>query len=386
MVLSCPVMVTPCEDYTPAACEAAIAAIGAQFPVLRDIAPGTKVALKVNLVTMLKPDRAATTHPALLTALTAYLKARGAFVTIGDGPGGAYTPRYLDSVYTATGMKQTGAALNEDFSVKQTQFPEAAVLKDFEYTGWLDNYDLIINFCKLKSHGMMGLSCAVKNMFGTIPGLTKPAYHYRFPEYERFADMLVDLNEYFRPALHIVDAVVAMEGNGPTMGTPRKVGAVLASESPYALDLVSANLIGLTPAQIPTLAAAIRRGLSPETAEDVPIIGDLTSFLVPDFNTAGADAGLEAFVSNGNPVGRLANRVMKNVMAQRPALTKQKCIGCSKCAGLCPAKAISMQSGHPRIDRDKCIRCFCCQEFCPAGALESKRSPMGDLLLKLTQK
>ena len=385
--MTAPVILSPCPDYSEENCRAAIRAIVERAPALQNLKPGARVLVKANLVTRMAPDRAATTHPALIAALVDFLKEKGAEAVVGDSPGGPFTKAYLDAVYAGTGMKNTGAAVNGDFSVKHASFPEAAVLKDFDYTGWLDGGDLIVNFCKLKSHGMMGLSCAVKNMFGAIPGITKPAYHYRFPDYHSFADMLVDLNEYFKPAFHIVDAVTAMEGNGPTAGTPRHIGAVLGSESPYSLDLVCAGLIGKTAEEIPTLAAACRRGLAPGTAAEVPLIGDISPFRVPDFDVPGAGRGVEAFL-HGGVFANAGNRVVKSVLAVRPRLEGQACVSCGKCAALCPAGAISMRqkSRKPRIDKGKCIRCFCCQEFCPAGALEPRRSSLGDLVLRHTQK
>ena len=380
-----PVALAPCPDYRESACRAAIAEIAEKCPVLHDIKAGTKVAVKVNLITLMKPEKAGTTHPALLTALVEYLHAQGAEVVIGDSPGGTYNKAYLEGVYRATGMTdaaKAGAELNWDFTVKTAQFPKAAAAKEFEYTAYLDNADLIINFCKLKTHGMMTMSCAVKNMFGTIPGLTKPAYHYRFPDYASFADMLIDLNEYFQPALNIVDAVIGMEGNGPTAGTPRQVGAVLASESPYALDLVCAKLIGLTAKDIPTLSAAAARGLAPESAEEITVLGDIAPFLIPDYKTAAVEQEMELFVSMDNAFGRFANSAVKRILAVRPMLKSDQCVGCGKCAGLCPAHAITMQRGKPKIERKTCIRCFCCQEFCPAGALEARRSRLGNMILK----
>ena len=130
----------------------------------------------------------------------------------------------------------------------------------------------------------MAMTAATKNLFGTVPGLTKGAYHYRFPEETRFADMLVDLNEYFKPRLCVVDAVWAMEGNGPTQGRPRKLGALLASKCPYSVDLACAKLIGLKADDVPTLAAARRRGLIPQTAEELNVHGDLNAFVCPDFD------------------------------------------------------------------------------------------------------
>ena len=390
-----------CPDYAPDHCAAAVERLAELCPALQRIQPGQRVLLKVNLVTGLKPERAGTTHPALVSALSAWLRDRGVSVTIGDGPGGAFTKAYLDGVYALTGMRraaaESGAALNGDFRVAHAEVQEARVLKRFDYTAWLDAGDCIINFCKLKSHGMMGLSCAVKNMFGAIPGLTKPAYHYRFPNYADFADMLIDLNEHFRPVLNLADAVVCMEGNGPTAGTPRRMGLLLASESPYALDLAAARLIGLEAGQIPTLERACQRGLAPGTALDVPLaLGEdfpetgetespwarLDAFRLPDFQSPAAEAGMEAFLSGQGFLARSGNRIVRDVLAVRPRLTASQCVGCKRCAGLCPVKAITMQNGKPRIDRAKCIRCFCCQEFCPAGALQARRSRLGDALLR----
>ena len=385
-----PVIVAPCGDYSPENCRAAIARVVAGTPALRDIRPGTRVCIKVNLITRMAPERAATTHPALVEALCRYLRGAGAEAVIGDSPGGPFTRAYLDAVYSGSGLRaaaeRSGAALNQDFSVRHAVFPEGAVLRDFDYTGWLDSGDLIVNFCKLKSHGMMGLSCAVKNLFGAIPGLTKPAYHYRFPSYPDFADMLIDLNRYFRPAVHIVDAVVAMEGNGPTAGTPRPMGAVFASGDPFGLDLVCAGLVGMGPEQIPTLEAARRRGLAPASAAEVPLQGEAAPFAIPDFDIAPPEISLERFAGGTGPLAGAANRFFRNVMALRPRLKAGACVKCGKCAQLCPANAITLGRRGPAIDRRACIRCFCCQEMCPVGALHARRSAFGDLALRLTQK
>jgi uncharacterized protein (DUF362 family) len=142
---------------------------------------------------------------------------------------------------------------------------------------------LYINFCKLKVHGMMGLSAAVKNLYGTIPGTFKVEYHYKYADHDEFGGMLVDLNEFFKPRLNIADAVVAMEGNGPTAGTPRHMGAVLASQSPYKLDIGCAGLIGLERDSIPYLKAAYNRGFIPSDYTKLIIDGEFDRFRITDF-------------------------------------------------------------------------------------------------------
>ena len=167
------------------------------------VKPGMKIAIKANLVSFLNPDKAATTHPVCLAALSDIIREKGAACIIGDSPGGLYNSAYVGRIYKATGMNETGTELNYDFSQKSTDYPEGIALKNFTYTSYLDNVDMIVNFCKLKTHGMMGMSCGVKNMFGVIPGTMKPEYHYKYPDHFTFADMLIDLNEYFRPAVTI---------------------------------------------------------------------------------------------------------------------------------------------------------------------------------------
>ncbi|MBP3588597.1 MAG: DUF362 domain-containing protein [Clostridia bacterium] len=363
---------SPCPDYSPDHCRAALEAAAGDLSWVR---PGMRVGIKLNLIHAAAPDAAATTHPALVKALTDLLIQRGATVVLGDSPGGLYNAAHLDRVYRVCGLEQLGAELNHDFSVKDGVFPHGKVLKRFQYTGWLDDCDEIINFCKLKTHGMMAMTCAVKNFFGTIPGTIKPEFHFRFPQATDFAHMLVDLQLYWKPRLHIVDAVTAMEGNGPTAGTPRELGSVLASENPFALDQICAPLIGLQPQQVPTQQAAMERGLVP----DFPFPAELLSYCKTDFRLPPTKSTLFRSVLPGK-AGELAGKAMQNVLSPRPTLMPDLCIGCGKCAALCPAKAIHMVKGKPRIHRSTCIRCFCCQEFCPKGALEARRSALAKVL------
>ncbi len=287
------VSVVPCPSYDPAVCRAALEAVLAPLGGLDWVRPGMRIAVKANLVTAMRPEKAATTHPVLLAELTKLLTARGASVVIGDSPSGLYTPAALQAVYHAAGLslaEEAGAVLNRDCSQAEAVFPEARVAKTFQYTAWLDGADAVLDFCKLKSHGMMGLSAAAKNLFGTIPGTMKPEYHFRYPDPADFARMLVDLAEYWRPRLCLVDAVVAMEGNGPTAGTPRPLGALLAGVSPHRVDLACAALIGLGPNRVPTLAAARERGLIPASAAELSVSGSLAALGAPDFRTVSAPA------------------------------------------------------------------------------------------------
>ena len=378
------VSIVSCPDYEPAQCRQALVDVLAPIGGFDFVESGMTVGIKANLVSFMKPEAAATTHPVLLAELTKLLLEKGAAkVIVGDSPGGLYTAAYVKNVYRATGMhdvEAAGAVLNQNFEQKRADYPEAMIAKSFQYTAWLDACDAIIDFCKLKSHGMMAMSAAAKNMFGVIPGTLKPEYHYKYPNAADFARMIVDLDEYFKPVLSIVDGIVGMDGNGPTMGHPKQMGVLLASKSPHVADLASAKLIGLERKDVPTLEAAYERGLIPAGWEELSIAGDLKAFLVKDFDNIGAKNDILFFGEGKGPLKKAAAKFLRTALRSRPKVAAGECVGCGKCGDICPAKAIKMQEKLPHIDRGKCIHCFCCQEFCPKGAMKVSRPAIARLL------
>ncbi len=376
------VFIERCDSYAPAEVGKAMKALAEECGLYDLVKPKMTVGIKANLVSFIKPEGAATTHPETLLALAEIIVGLGAKVVIGDSPGGLYTPAFVEKVYSVTGLKAIeteNIRLNRNYAQKSVSFSEARVLNDFQYTSWLDDCDLLINFCKLKTHGMMGMSAGAKNMFGVIPGTVKPEYHFRFPNPEDFARMIVDINDYFRPALTFCDGVVGMEGNGPTAGTPRQIGALLASPSPHSLDLVCAYIIGLDPRQVPTLMAAEERGY---ISISDPQYGELAESLrISDYKNIEVHNSI-LFSGKGSILGKVRGDILKFFLSSRPHLKPKECVGCKECFKICPAKAITMVKGKPKIDRKKCIKCFCCQEFCPKGALKVKRTFIARMLNK----
>lgn len=332
---------------------------------------GKKVVLKPNLVAKREAESGITTHPAFIRACAAYFMECGAQVTIADSPGGVYTVSALDGIYNTTGMRkaadESGAALNTDVSYQSVYKPEYSK-NTFHIITPLAGADLIVNVCRLKTHALCEISAAVKNLFGSIPGLQKAEQHARFPRRTDFAEMLCDLCLINAPQINITDGVIGMEGNGPAGGTLKKVGAVLASVNPFASDLAAAYIMGYEPEEVGTVRAAIKRGLCPKSASKLTIDGEpldrfKSRFQRPDASAGGLVKQIPTIFGGG----------LQQLLAPRPRVNRSKCIGCGACMRNCPASTIEIVDKKAHVKSKDCIKCYCCQEFCPVKAIEIKR-------------
>ena len=360
------------DAYHPQALDAAVQKHFSLLGVERLIKPGLRVVLKPNLLMRRAPAEATTTHPELVGAVARWLKARGVTdIMLADSPGGPYTKALLGGVYAGCGMtdmaRREGIALNLDTGWKVRATSQKRVA-EFNIITPVAQADLVINLCKLKTHCMTGLSGAVKNLFGCIPGLQKPEFHYRFKKPDDFCDMLVDLCETVRPAITLVDAVDAMEGDGPSGGAPIHLGLTLCAANPYALDVALCALIRMEPEQAGTVKAAETRGLAPRL-EEITLLGEpellhsVERFALPrskgvDFNTH-----LPRWLQSA------ANAVTEHFFVPRPVVTKRECVGCGKCKESCPADAITIREKKAAIHPARCIKCYCCHEMCPFRAI-----------------
>jgi len=366
-------------SYDPVQMEKAVEAHFELLQLDRLLRPDMKVTVKPNLLLKRRPEEGTTTHPALVTAIIRRLQKAGVTdITIADSPGGLYTVQRLTDIYRASGMEkaaqETGAKLNFDVASAEVPSRNGVTSPSFPLITPITEADLVISVCKLKSHCMAGLSGGVKNLFGCIPGLTKPDYHWRYPREEDFCSMLLDLCETVRPAITFCDAVVSMEGDGPSAGSLRQTNMTLCALSPYELDLALCRVIGREEDEILTVRLAKERGICTKSFADVEMAGD-ELLCYPDYirpRTASLDfvSSVPAFLQ---PVVR---PIVKAFLTTRPHIDLKKCVGCGKCAESCPAHTIRIEKGKAKIDRSECIRCYCCHEMCPVRAIEVKQNPL----------
>lgn len=345
----------------------------ARFHLETRLGANSHVLIKPNLVMKRLPEEFTTTHPALVEAAIICLKELGVqHITLADSPGGPYTEAALKGIYETCGMREVcerqGIVLNMDCRSAERHNPTNRLVKSFLLIQPVHEADFILDICKLKSHAMTGLSGAVKNLFGTVPGLTKPEFHWRFPDKELFSNMLVDLAETVRADFALVDAVEAMEGDGPSGGDKRVVNLTLASDNLFELDYCLCQLIGTDPMGVYTVKASLERGLCEGRAE---VVGDglhgVAPFRMPH------DRGLDFMHKVPKVLHRPAKFLVKQVLTSKPKIREKDCIGCGKCAESCPPHTISIVHRKAVIEYKECIQCFCCHEMCPVKAIDIQR-------------
>lgn len=333
------------------------------------------ILLNPNLVVGSAPENAVTTHPVIFEAVAKLLIEHDYNVIYGDSPGLGNPEKAAQK----SGLKEVADRYNikhADFTNgKQVSVPESKVCKQFEIVNAHFEAEAIINLPKMKAHALQRITGAIKNPFGMVLGYNKATMHSRFTNAFIFAEMLIDLNNYLKVDLHIMDGIVAMEGNGPRNGDPVDMNVILVSKDPVALDTVFCKLVDVNHLIIPAIQYGQEYGLG--TYEDIEIIGDdIEPLINKEFNV------------DHNPVKiEDANKfaILKKVV-RRPFILNDKCKKCGVCVEVCPLeeKAVNWKNGDktkpPVYDYTKCIRCYCCQEMCPHHAIEVKTPLIGKIL------
>jgi len=327
---------------------------------------GQRVLLKPNLLSAKDPARAITTHPHLVAAVAAEVRRAGAVPFVGDSPGGAI--RGIRRVWANTGMEEM--ARRADLELVNFEASGSKAIQFGKYTFFISksvlDADVIINLPKLKTHSLTLLTCAVKNMFGVMPGFRKGEQHKLYPKPAEFAHMLVHLYKLVTPSLNIVDAVLAMEGNGPSSGQPRMLGILMAGEDAVAVDAAAARIIGFPEGFVDTTRIAAEMGLGEGKIDHLSLVGE----------AAGERA--EGFELPSNRVIKLVPGPLAKLVAPlvsvKPVIREATCTGCGFCAESCPVQTIQKSGTVFKIvDRD-CIKCLCCHELCPESSIEIRLS------------
>lgn len=334
-----------------------------------------KVLIKPNMLTNVTPEKAVTTHPEVVRAVIKAVKKMGAFPFVGDSPGISN----LKSTAQKTGILKVCEEENIPFiyfmKSKSYSYIEGRFIKQFELVDCLSDFDKIISVAKMKTHVFMGVTGAVKNLFGCIVGTDKARFHLRMQKHIDFAHVMVDLYQMIKPTLNIIDGITAMEGQGPMSGDIINPKIIIASSDGFAADLIMTDKMGFDAEAMPIVAAGIEQNRIVRL-KDIEVIGDGKDeqfhFAKPHTYKSMQDTYVPKFIL----------KLGQNQLTSKPIIN-EKCIGCGRCSHHCPPNAISIIDKKAMINYQKCIRCYCCQELCPHQGVDLKDGFILSILKRL---
>jgi uncharacterized protein (DUF362 family) len=327
------------------------------------IKPGETALLKPNLFNSKGPETGCTTDMRIVLEVARLLKKQNCQSIVGECPAmSSYTRPNI--IFEAHNVKEICKKAEINVKVLDRDHPKkrtinGEILNDFWFPETAIKHP-VINIPKLKTHTLTTLTCAVKNLFGLQQGGTKAHHHVTVSnDPEAFSHLLLDIYTAIESQvpLHIVDAHIAMEGEGPAAGNPVTLGLIIAGNDAIAVDLVASAIIGLKPQEeVGTNHLAKIRGMGPKNLGEVEILGEKIEsvkriFKIPEIHSDG-----EMFVKIRMPI----------------YCDESKCRSCGVCEQICPAKVIKVLE-IPDFDMNKCIQCFCCVEICPYNALRAIR-------------
>ncbi|MDP3790844.1 MAG: DUF362 domain-containing protein [Candidatus Omnitrophota bacterium] len=356
------VAISRCESYdTNNVRDAVQRAIGLVGGIEAFIKPGMKVLLKPNLLSPHVPEDAVTTHPEVVRAVARLVKGAGGIVSLGDAPGGY--GHNIDEILETSGIKSV--ADQEGIEIKK--FTLSRSVNGIPLSQHVLDADFIISIPKFKTHSITVITAAVKNMFGAVVGLYKAQCHSRAPKEEDFSKIMAKVYSVARPGLTVLDGILAMEGDGPSAGTPRKMNLVMAGTDAVAIDACIAKTIGLKSLDVLVTKEVYKMELGEADLSRIELVGDdINDFITKDFK-----------LPQTTPLKILPKSVL-NALASlvrfKPYIDKDICRRCNLCKVTCPADCITIEEGHCEIDYKKCIRCLCCHEVCPYKAISIKRN------------
>ncbi len=354
------ISIVRCKDYSIKNLERSLRKTFELLDAQKGLRPGIKVLIKPNLLSKKAPEEGANTHPEFVRSVAKVVKESGAIPIIGDNPGGSSRPK---EVYESSEMKRI--AKEEDIDLAESE--KAIFVDSIPISSYAKECDMIISLPKLKTHSLMTLTGAIKNMFGVCPGLFKTECHKAYPKPEEFCKVLVDIYSIVKPTLTIIDGIIGMDQDGPANGRLRDLGLIVAGSDGVSVDAVLSDITGIKPFELFTTREAHLRGLGNADLEKIEILGEALS-----------EVRLNDFVlPRASLLTHLPGTALKGLtkfINFRPVIDERLCTKCNLCAETCPTKTITINKKISKIEPKNCINCLCCHEVCPYGAVYIKKS------------
>lgn len=318
-----------------------------------NIKENSKVAVKLNLVGPYEPDKAATTHPEVVRCVVKALMPYKCQIMLCEDIENEKT-------LLKTGMKAVLEEYNLSFYNLRDHGYESISRNGtvYCYSSLIRHCDVLIDIPKYKTHLLTYFTGAIKNMYGCISKSQRKELHkdMQSNQFERHICAIYSIRP---PDLVVTDAIIAMEGMGPSIGTPKYLGYLILCRNGIEADYCISNLVGYP-------------------AEDLPIFQTVTGIMPELLEKAGklnSESGIAERITDFRrmPVyaGKLREKYL-DILRRSYQVDMKRCIQCGECARNCPFGAIEFD-GYPRFIKERCALCICCMELCPVNAINYER-------------
>ena len=364
-----------CPSYDLGTVRAAVRDILARCegiqPLLR---PGATVLLKPNVVNPQPPDRPICTHPSVVRAVAEVVREAGCEIIVADQPCYAMT-RTAEYAFGVPGYVEALRDLPADLRLlnaggyEHVPVERPFHLQEVVVSRLVLQVDVVISLWKCKTHLQTLYTGAVKNMFGALAPKARLGAHAVGPG-RAMGRAVVDIYSTCVQHLALMDAVIGMEGPGPTAGAAHHVGLLAGSLDAVAVDAVVANVVWFAPGEVAPTQYAAERGLGCGDLANIQVTGDdLADFRTRFVRPPALHARMPGVL----------NRVGRHFVYCRPIVAPDQCVGCGGCKQVCPGDAIKITK-RALIDRRACLDCYCCIEACPHHAIKVSRSWLSKVL------
>lgn len=316
--------------------------------------------VKPNILGSYKVERGVTTHPSIVSAVVKYLKSKCAQVIVGDNSG-VLNLGEIEKAARVTGIMEASMGCYRNIGKDVTRVNLDFIGEPITISKIVQECDFLISLPRFKTHLNTIITGGIKNSFGFLCGAEKPKMHRRFQRFRDFSRAVVEIFAIRKPDLTIMDAVIAMEGDGPNSPYLRKINKLIASTDAVALDRIVAHMMGAQAEKISLLHYAREKNLGETELDKIEIEGDASP--IPNFRLP-RSYGIDT-TSN-----TLRERLLQwSAAKEKLKINLNRCTKCLNCFKNCPVSAITLNNGYPFINTDLCIKCYCCKEICGFDAI-----------------
>lgn len=241
-------------------------------------AAGARVLIKPNAGRMADPGSGVCTDPRVVAATIDAFREAGAELAVGESP--------ITGVKALEALERTGISAVArardipviDLDVRKPlrlPIPNGVAIHELKVCADVFDYDLVVSIPVMKMHMHTGVTLAVKNMKGCLWRRSKVELHM-LPPIEGSDDKslnvaIADMATVLRPHFAVIDGTIGMEGLGPSAGTPKPLGAIVAGADAFAADAVACALMGVDVNRIPHLRMGALRGCGVVDIEQIAI-------------------------------------------------------------------------------------------------------------------